>query len=177
MSTQPHEPTIAIRLANEEDLDALAELYTRCMTGAPGDERWTPESARRFLVMWHKRQPELFFLAEHAGRIVGGTVCDIKPYFDGSRATDGEMFIDPAVQNLGVARALMRRQIEQAHQRFGVKMVESLSNGHSPVVLEWCARLGFQRTDWVHMEVPIDRLRARLGLASEPPEPPDPAAR
>lgn len=161
------EQAAAIRRAAEGDLDALADIYASSMAGAPGDESWSQKSAREFLAMWLQRQPDLFFVAELDGRIVGGTVCDLKPYFDGPRITDGEMFIAPAVRNAGVARALMCRQLDEAYYRFGVKTVESLANGQSEVVMRWCDRIGFKRTEWIHMEVPITQLRERLGLTNE----------
>lgn len=171
MESNGREQSVAVRRAAQGDLDALADIYADSLTGAPGEERWSQKSAREFLAMWLKRQPDLFFVAEVDGRIVGGTVCDLKPYFDGPRATDGEMFIDEKVRNLGVARALMCRQMDEAYYRFGVKTVESLANGHSEVVMGWCARIGFKRTDWVHMEVSMEQLRQGLGLKNEPGQP------
>ncbi len=162
------EQAVTIRRAAEGDLEALADIYASSMAGSPGDEQWSQESARAFLRMWLQRQPSLFFVAEVDGRLVGGTVCDLKPYFDGPRITDGEMFIAQTVRNLGVARALMCRQLDEAYYRFGVKTIESLANGESEVVMSWCARMSFQRTNWIHMEVPIVQLRERLGLKNEP---------
>lgn len=159
---------VTIRHATADDLEALSELYSRCMAGAPGDEQWSLPRARAFLAMWLQRQPDLFFVAEVDGRIVGGNVGDIKPYFDGPRFTDGEMFVEPAVRHLGVARALLQRRVTEACRLYGIVAMETLANGHSPTVLDWFTRLGFQRTEWVHMEVPIAVLRARLGLDPDP---------
>lgn len=156
------------RLATSADLDALADIYARCLTGAPGNEQWTPAAARAFLQMWLERRPELFFVAEVDGVLVGGNVGDIKPYFDGNRFTDGEMFVEPAVRHLGIARLLMQRSIETACRVHNVVAKETLANGNSQVVLDWFLRLGFERTGWVHMEAPIHVVRARLGLDAAP---------
>ena len=154
---------IGIRLATQGDLDELAAIYAECMTGAPGGELWSHDRAKRFLSMWLVRQPMLFFVAELDGKIVGGNVGDIKPYFDGPRFTDGEMFVSPTVRHRGVARALLERRVEDASRLYGVVAMETLANGNSDAVLEWFSRLGFSRTGWVHMEVRMDVLRARLG--------------
>ncbi len=168
---QASPPAVTIRHATADDLEALSELYSRCMAGAPGDEQWSLPRAHAFLAMWLRRQPDLFFVAEVDGRVVGGSVCDLKPYFDGPRFTEGEMFVEPAVRHLGVARALLQRRVTEAGPRYGVVAMETLANGHSPIVLDWFGRLGFQRTEWIHMEVPLAVLRARLGLEPDPDSP------
>lgn len=168
---QASPPAVTIRHATAADLDVLSALYSRCMAGAPGDEQWSLPRARAFLAMWLQRQPDLFFVAEVDGRVVGGNVCDLKPYFDGPRFTEGEMFVEPAVRHLGIARALLQRRLSEAGPRYGVVAMETMANGHSPIVLDWFTRLGFQRTEWVHMEVPIAVLRARLGLDPDPDSP------
>ncbi len=168
---QASSPALTIRHATTDDLEVLAELYARCMAGAPGDEQWSQPRARAFLAMWLQRQPDLFLVAEVEGRVVGGTICDLKPYFDGPRFTEGEMFVEPAVRHLGVARALLQQRLSEAGPRYGVVAIESLANGHSPIVLDWLTRLGFQRTEWIHMEVPIAVLRARLGPDPDPDSP------
>lgn len=162
------ERSVVVRLATHADLDALSDLYARCLTGGPGDEQWTKERARAFLQMWLERRPDLFFVAEVDGVLSGGHVGDIKPYFDGNRFTDGEMFVDPAVRHLGIARLLMQRCVEEACRLHNVVAKETLANGNSQVVLDWFQRLGFERTGWVHMAVPIHVLRARLGLDGTP---------
>ena len=172
---QASPPAVTIRHATAADLTVLAEIYSRCMTGAPGDEQWSPPRAHAFLAMWLQRQPDLFFVAEVDGRVVGGNVCDLKPYFDGPRFTDGEMFVEPGLRHLGIARALLQRRVAEAGPRYGVVAMETLANGRAPAVLDWFTRLGFQRTEWIHMEIPIAVLRARLGLEPEPePEPESP---
>ncbi|MBO7504680.1 GNAT family N-acetyltransferase [bacterium] len=47
---------------------------------------------------WYDRQPDLFFVAEVDGRVVGGIVSGIKPWFDGNRLVDGELFVDKKYQ-------------------------------------------------------------------------------
>jgi L-amino acid N-acyltransferase YncA len=105
----------SIRLVNEKDFSQLAHLYLDVYNGMGQlGETWTLTSAHRFISHFHKRQPDLFFLAEQAGVIVGAAVAAIQPWWDGNHLVEGEIFIDPEYAESDVQQRLLKQLLARA---------------------------------------------------------------
>lgn len=87
-----------IRLLQESDLPKVGEIYARAFEKANIGEQWTPKSAEKFMRYWFNRQSDLFLIAESEGKVVGGIVAGIKPWWNGNHMVDGELFVDPEIQ-------------------------------------------------------------------------------
>ena len=116
---------INIRKIKENDLGILAEIYSEVYSVFEVGERWTKDSALKMLEYWLHRQPDLAFLAEYAGKIVGAFVVGVKPWWDGNHLVDGEIFVHPNYQKKGIGAALLRFVSEYAIKKYNVIRFDS----------------------------------------------------
>lgn len=113
--------SMKIRKSTEQDIMPLAELYKHAYnTLHVLDERWTKETAHAFISHFYRRQPDLFFVAEVNGKIVSAAVAAIQPWWDGNHLVEGEVFTDPAYNNTGIERHLVRELIVAAREKYHV---------------------------------------------------------
>jgi ribosomal protein S18 acetylase RimI-like enzyme len=54
----------------------------------------------------YEKQRNLFFVAEENEKVVGAIMSGVKPWFDGNRLIDTELFVDKNYQNRHLAREL-----------------------------------------------------------------------
>jgi ribosomal protein S18 acetylase RimI-like enzyme len=141
-----YEKPITIELANENDLPALGEVFAEVYSRFDVGESWTAETAKQLLSYWFKRSPELFYVARVEGRIVGAFVVDIKPWWDGNRAVDGEIFVHPEYQQHGVGAKLMKKVLTIAQSEYSVKSFDTCTFANK-YPLNWYQKLGFKQTD------------------------------
>lgn len=134
---------LKIRLIEEDDLDTLSEVYTFVYKVFNSGEKWTKESAKEMLNHWLIKQPDLAFLAEYDGQIVGGFLSSIKPWWDGVHLFDGELFVHPDFQNKKIGKALLKRMLEEAIQKYNAKMFDAFTFNGYEFPLNWYKRIGF----------------------------------
>ena len=135
-----------VRIAGEDDLDALAELRRRWNeeNRAPVDD---PGFESRFRAWWEaERSTRTFFLAHHDGEPVG--MANVKHYTRmpaagmasaGHWGYVGNVFVLADQRNEGIGRALMEAIVEWA----GAEGLEHLRLAPSPRSIPFYARLGF----------------------------------
>ena len=70
---------IHIRLMQEKDLQQLAEIYDFVYKKFDIGERWNVAAAKELLSYWFNKHPDLAFVAELDGKIVGAFVAGVKP--------------------------------------------------------------------------------------------------
>lgn len=97
---------IAIRPMKKSDLKKLAEIYVTVYDAVDIGEHWSPKAAEELLAYWLKKQPDLAFVAQSKGELVGAFVAGVKPWWDGFHLTDGEIFVRPDFQKKGVGTKL-----------------------------------------------------------------------
>ena len=68
-----------VRPMKENDLSPLAEIYTEVYRVFDVGERWDKESAEKMLGHWFKHYPDLAFVAEYDGKVVGAFLAGVKP--------------------------------------------------------------------------------------------------
>lgn len=135
-----------IRLAKEEDLKELAIIYKELYDDADIGEYWSVESALKLLQYWYDRQADLFYVAEEDAKVVGGVVSGIKPWFDGNRLIDGEIFVSKDYQGKHLAKLLMLEHLKEAMNKYGVKVMEFHTYGDEKEFPQnWYTRLGFKK--------------------------------
>lgn len=110
---------VTIRPATEQDFNVLASLYCLSYNSMNGlGEHWTKASAHRFIAHFHRRQPDLFFVAESKQKVVGATVAAIQPWWDGNHLVEGELFIHPRHKGAGLERKLLKVLLAQARHAY-----------------------------------------------------------
>lgn len=133
----------------EEDFDVLAEIYVESYNDANIGEKWNVDSACKLLAYWFKKQPDLAFVAEFNGEIAGGLISGIKPWWDGNRLSDGELFVDPKFQKRGVGTALMKELCEKAMKKYGAVSLDAFTYKNNKFPLSWYKSIGLEEVkEW-----------------------------
>ena len=147
--TEDGSMTAALRAGTPEDAEACGHIFHRAFTaiatahGYPSD---VPAREIGISVMTMLLSHPGFYsvVAEHAGTIVGSNFLDERSPIAGV----GPITVDPAVQDLGIGRLLMRDVLDRAAARdfAGVRLLQAAYNTRS---LSLYARVGFQVRDVV----------------------------
>jgi len=135
-----------IRLVKPEDINNLAYIYKELYDGIEIWESWTIESAKALLSYWYDRQPDLFFVAEVDGKVVGGIVSGIKPWFDGNRLVDSEIFVDKRYQERHLWKELFKKHLSEAKKIYDAKIMEFHTYGdETEFPQSWYRRIGIKK--------------------------------
>ena len=102
-----------IRLVKLEDIISLAPIYKELYDADIG-EFWSIESAGKLLKYWYDKQQDLFFVAEEDGKAVGAIMSGVKPWFDGNRLVDTELFVAKDYQEKHIGRELYKKHLSEA---------------------------------------------------------------
>jgi GNAT superfamily N-acetyltransferase len=152
-----------IRLMTNDDLPVLSQIYVRALDDT--DERWNQESAQALLSDWLRRQPELAFTAEYDNEIAGAFVVAVRPWWDGNHLVDGELFVEPKLQQHGIARHLLKRVLDEAMEKYSPVLWESYTFRNDTFPLTWYKRLGFREIEeWVMIRADIASVAKQLSL-------------
>jgi len=141
----------SVRLLKKEEIPAVASVYAKAFNQAGIGEKWTQEKAEEFINWWFEHQPDLFFVAIHKKRPVGGIVAGIKPWWNHNNLTDGELFVDPDFQRQGVGKKLIRTLLEEATRKYKIVEFEGLADKSHKFPLSWYKKLGMTETPFVHI--------------------------
>lgn len=154
---------VDIRLAKESDLVRLGEVYSSVYDVFDVGEKWTPETAKKLMEYWLKRQPDLFFVAEEGEQILGGFVAGIQPWWDGNHLVDGEIFVDPDYQGKGIGSRLSRTMFETAIDRYNASVWDTYTFKGPKHPLSWYKQMGFEEIeDWTMISGDIRKALKRI---------------
>lgn len=154
---------IKIRLMQEKDLMPLSKVYTLVYKKFDIGEKWTEKTSKKLLEYWFDKQPDLAFVAELDGQIVGGFVAGIKPWWDGNHMSDGEVFVHPDYQKkalpLNFLLFFMKRPLKII--MLSVSMLTHSKRQNSP--LSWYLSQGFiQNEDWTMISGDVKSILLNL---------------
>ena len=153
-----------IRLIEKKDLNALADIFAKVYEVFDVGERWTKETAQKLLEHWLQRQPDLAFLAEVDGKIVGGFTSGIKPWWDGNHLFDGELFVHPDYQKHKVGTALFKKLLTEAKEKYEAKFFDAHTFKGFDHPLNWYKKLGFEEIkEWVMISGDVTEILGKLG--------------
>lgn len=119
-----------IRLVKLEDIKELAITYKELYDDADIGEFWSIESAEKLLNYWYEKQKDLFFVAEEDGKPVGAVVSGIKPWFDGNRLIDTEIFVAKNYQEKHLGKELYKKHLSEAQRIYNAKVIEFHTYGN-----------------------------------------------
>lgn len=154
---------IKIRLAEEKDLNELAEIYTIAYNSLNIGENWTSESAYKLLKYMFEDQPDLFFTAEVEGKIIGSIVATVRPWWDGNHLIEGEIFIHPDFQKKGIGVKLIKKLFTVAKEKYGVIAWDTYTHIVYENPLAWYKSLGFEEIKhWTMITGDVDKVLATI---------------
>ncbi len=100
---------LLLRVAEEKDLSACAEIYVLCFNAPPYNEPWDREEAQLLLSILLQRDPGFCFVAEYQGRVIAFSFCSTLGPF---RATIEEFAVHPRFQKRGVGSTLLEHTLD-----------------------------------------------------------------
>lgn len=153
-----------IRLVKEEDIKELAPIYKELYDDADIGEFWSIESAKKLLEYWYEKQGDLFFVAEEDGKVIGAIMSGIKPWFDGNRLVDTEIFVCKKFQEKHIGKELYKIHLKEAQRIYQAKVIEFHTYGdESEFPQNWYNRIGFKKDkELIIMNANIDQVLRNL---------------
>lgn len=150
---------INIRQATKKDLQILSEVYTVAYNSLGIGENWTVGSAHKLIKYLYEDQPDLFFVAQDGGAIVGGIVATVRPWWDGNHLIEGEIFVHPKHQKKGIGVKLIEKLFTVAKERYSVVSWDTYTHKVYKDPLVWYKSLGFEEIKhWTMITGDIDKV-------------------
>lgn len=135
-----------IRLVELKDIQELAPIYKELYDDADIGEFWSIDSAEKLLAYWYDKQKDLFFVAEEDGKAIGAVVSGVKPWFDGNRLIDTEIFVAKEYQEKHLGKELYKKHLSEAKRIYDAKVIEFHTYGdESEFPQNWYSRIGFKK--------------------------------
>ena len=154
---------ITIRQMRKEDLQKLAEIYVLVYQKFDIGEKWTVETSKKMLSHWFDKQPDLAFVAESDGQVVGAFVAGIKPWWDGNHISDGEIFVHPDHQKNGIGKKLSIALYEKALEKYDVISFDAFTFKKTKFPLQWYLSQGFKlNEDWTMIYGNVNSILTNL---------------
>ena len=137
------EDMYTIKLVQASDIEILADIFSKSFTQADAEKPWDKSHAEQYLLYWLAKQPDMFFAAfDEAGNPIGAMVVNIKPWRTSVRCSDGALFVSPEHQKQGIAKALFKRVIEEAVNKYNATSFEAVTFAAEEFPLTWYKKLG-----------------------------------
>lgn len=153
-----------IRLVKEEDIKELAQIYKELYDDADIGEFWSIESAEKLLKYWYEKQGDLFFVAVEDGKSIGAVMLGVKPWFDGNRLVDTEIFVSKEYQERHIGKELYKMHLAEAKRIYQAKVIEFHTYGdESEFPQNWYNRIGFKKDkELIIMNADIEQVLEHL---------------
>jgi GNAT superfamily N-acetyltransferase len=164
--SRPRPVDVVIRPVLETDITALSLLYRDLYNSLDElGEKWTKESAHKFVSHFYRRQPDLFFLAEHNKHPVGAIVAAIQPWWDGNHLVEGELFIDSAYSATNLNKQLLKELLTRAQIYYQAVSWDTLTPATDKHPLGSYEQIGFKEVpQWAAITGDVSVMLRRLGV-------------
>jgi len=147
-----------IRKAKKEDIKFLVEIYRRAYSRPKESENWSGDKARELLNFYFDQKTFIGFVAMMDKKVVGAFFSFIKPWHDGFRLGEGELFVDPKYQNNKIGSKLLFKMLKKAR--------EMKCSVHELVAYDGIAKrykkLGLRDSGLNHMEGDINTILKKI---------------
>lgn len=154
---------VKFRLANHEDLKLLSGIYVIAYNSLKIGENWDNESAYKLIEYLFEDQPDLFFVGEVDGKVVGGIVATVRPWWDGNHLIEGELFIHPDYQKKKIGVRLVKKLFTVAKEKYQAVAWDTYTHKVYENPLAWYKNLGFEEIDnWTMITGNIDEVLKKI---------------
>ncbi|MEI8061302.1 MAG: GNAT family N-acetyltransferase [Candidatus Berkelbacteria bacterium] len=150
-----------IRNANLQDLDEMAVIFSDVFSKA-SDDKWTEESAKKYLEYCYNRRPDLMFVAVDAEKIIGGVFGEIYPLWDGQTLGEIEIFVNFEYQKSGLGKLLLKKIINEAKEKYQVINLGFSADMNKEFPMSWYSKIGMKKSSWILMSGSIDEVLRNL---------------
>lgn len=139
---------IKLRLAKKQDLKPLAKIYKDLYCNSILNENWTEETAYKFLDFFYTLQPDIFIVAEENEKVVGAVTSLVKPWHDGNRLIETEIFVAKNHQHKGIGSKLFHEHFKKSIEKYDAKIIEAHTyQEEDGYPLNWCKKQGYDVID------------------------------
>jgi len=149
---------ITIRKAERQDIRQLSGIYKAAYDRPQFGENWSLEQAEGLLNFYFNLKTFIGLTAVSGERIVGGFFSFTKPWHDGNRLGEGELFVDKEYQNQKIGSKLMLQMMKEAEEK-GCVVHELIAYDE---VAKWYRSLGMKDSGLHHMEGKIKEIEQNL---------------
>lgn len=119
--------SIRIEQMNYDYIEELADLYIRIYKDTNPKEKWNIYSAKKFITYFYELCPDLFFIAKMKDKIIAGIWGPVKPWWDGNKVYNLEIFVDKEYQGNGISKLILAHYFEVAIKKYNVNSVEAIT--------------------------------------------------
>lgn len=116
---------IKLRLVKKEDLQALATIYKDLYCSSILNENWSIETAYNMLNFFYLLQPDIFIVAVDNEKVIGAVASLVKPWHDGNRLIETEIFVAKDYQHKGIGCKLFHEHFKIAMEKYNAKIIEA----------------------------------------------------
>jgi GNAT superfamily N-acetyltransferase len=135
-----------IKPVEQCDIESIANLYIEVYAIANPVEKWNTESARAFVEHFFTLSPDLFFIGKDNDVVIAGAWGVIKPWWNGNKLYDIELFIKPDYQGHGYSRLLFKRLFETAIAKYKAIFAEAITFNDRIFPINYYERIGFDKS-------------------------------
>lgn len=132
------------RIAKEDDLKELSELYVKVYMEANEKEKWEVESAYSLLKTLYDFASKCFVVATIEGKIIGAFAGMLKPWWNGMHLVETELFVDKKYRGLGISKKLQLELAIKAKENYDVKYIEGVTFTDRDFPLSFYKRIGYE---------------------------------
>lgn len=150
---------VSLRLATGDDLNLLREIYIQAYNSLNIGEHWNKQSAYKYIEYLWNDQPDLFFVAEIEGKVVGGIVATVRPWWDGNHLIEGEIFVHPKYQGKGIGVKLIKQLFTTAKEKYEAVSWDTYTHIVHDNPLKWYKQLSFEEINhWTMITGNIEKV-------------------
>jgi GNAT superfamily N-acetyltransferase len=136
---------IKIQNIKNSEVKKIASVYKHAFNKVEGNI-WNEINSLQLMKYWYKKQKDMFFVAKYKNVIIGGVVAGIKPWFDGNRIIDGELFVDSKYQRLGIGKSLLLKLIKVGMKKYNTKIFEAITFSKNTFPITWYNKIGLKKS-------------------------------
>jgi GNAT superfamily N-acetyltransferase len=153
-----------IRAIKVADIPEVASSYVASFREIDPSEQWTEAKAQALVGFFLNAQPDLAFLFEKDGRVAGGILGLVKPWWDGNCLVDTEVFVTPEYKQQGVGTQLGLHYLQFAVKRYDVRSIHAVTFKDFEFPASLYRSLGFEdKLNWKVVVADVPALVKRLG--------------
>lgn len=146
-----------IRNANLKELGEMADIFSDVFSKV-SEDKWTGESARKYLEYCYTRRPDLMFVAVEDEKIIGGVFGEIFPLWDGQTLGEIEIFVDFEYQKGGLGKLLLKKIIDKAKEKYRVINLGFSADMDKEFPMSWYKKIGMKKSSWILMSGRADEV-------------------
>lgn len=147
-----------IRKAKRQDIAALTKIYQQAYDRKEEGEKWSTLQAKALLSFYFNQKTFVGLVAIVNQKIVGAFFSFIKPWHDGKRLGEGELFVDPKYQGQKIGSGLLLKILKIAEKNKCITH-ELVAYGK---IARWYKTLGIKNSGLHHMEGNIKEIIRKI---------------